>query len=179
MDPAIILAALPHPDISSPLARGVRYQHHFVVDLISDGRRLWHALSDEGQAVLVTIKREVADGKDAAAAQLAKAQAAEVQKLQAQKPPQEQGQEAFPANVPMTLDQLKAMALSLEAEIVRVTGVQTQPATLATSVDPAGAIAGFDPTSTMPGPNAAGGFVMTTEQKEAIEADVDAAAKGQ
>lgn len=175
VDPTVIIAGLPHPDISSPLARGVRYQHHFAVDLISDGRRLWHALSDEGQAVLVTIKREVADGKDAAAAQLAKAQAVEVQKLQAQKPPQEQGQEAFPANVPMTLDQLKAMQASLEAEIARVTGVQTQPAILATSVDPNGMPA----TGGTPESAGLGGFVMTTEQKEAIEADVDAAAKGQ
>lgn len=172
VDPTVILAALPHPDISSPLARGVRYQHHFVVDLISDGRRLWHAMSDEGQAVLVTIKREVADGKDAAAAQLAKAQAAEVQKLQAQKPPQE----IESANAPMTLDQLLKIRADLQAEIDRVAGLHAQPATLATSVDPAGAItSAFDPASTMPGPNAAP--TENTSDLVAMAGDPDAAAK--
>lgn len=64
----IIPATLPHPNISSPLARGVQYLHHFEILLVSDGRRLWDAASDEGKQVLSDIKGENAAHADTIAA---------------------------------------------------------------------------------------------------------------
>ncbi len=56
----IIPADLPHPVTQGPpLARGAKYQHHFVVDLISNGKRLWAVASAEGQKVLAEIRGEV------------------------------------------------------------------------------------------------------------------------
>lgn len=64
----IIPAALPHPNTSSPLARGLTYIHHFEVELVSDGARLWDAASDEGKQVIADVKGEKAAAVDAAAA---------------------------------------------------------------------------------------------------------------
>lgn len=64
----IIPAALPHPNISAPLARGIRYLHHFEIELVSDGARLWDAASAEGKQVLADIKRGQSAAVDAAAA---------------------------------------------------------------------------------------------------------------
>ncbi len=51
-----INAKLKHPEIQGPpLERGTRYGHHFVVELISDGRRLWAVASEEGRKVLNEI----------------------------------------------------------------------------------------------------------------------------
>lgn len=51
-----ITAELLHPEIQGPpLERGIRYGHHFVVELISDGRRLWAVASEEGQKLLHEI----------------------------------------------------------------------------------------------------------------------------
>jgi hypothetical protein len=52
----IINAELPHPEINGPpLERGIRYAHHFVVDVISDGRRLYAVASEEGRKILHQI----------------------------------------------------------------------------------------------------------------------------
>ena len=64
----IIPAALPHPNISAPLARGIQYLHHFEIELVSDGARLWDAASAEGKQVLADIKRGQSAAVDAAAA---------------------------------------------------------------------------------------------------------------
>lgn len=72
----IINAELPHPEIQGPpLYRGTRYGHHFVVELVSDGRRLWAVASEEGRKILHEIahgldpeKAEAADEKAKAAA---------------------------------------------------------------------------------------------------------------
>lgn len=62
----IIPAELPHPTtLGTPLARGIRYLHHFEVLLVSDGRRLWAAASAEGQAVLAMIEGEGKAHEDA------------------------------------------------------------------------------------------------------------------
>lgn len=68
----IIPAALPHPNTSGPLARGLTYLHHFEVELVSDGARLWDAASAEGKQLLADIQRE----KSAAADQVAASKAA-------------------------------------------------------------------------------------------------------
>lgn len=61
----VIPTNLPHPIISGPpLARGVRYQHHFVIDLISDGQRLWDVASAQGKKVIAEINGEVAAEKN-------------------------------------------------------------------------------------------------------------------
>lgn len=64
----IIPAVLPHPQISSPLARGVKYVHHFEILLISDGARLWDAASAEGKQVLADIEGEKSAQADTIAA---------------------------------------------------------------------------------------------------------------
>lgn len=64
----IIPATLPHPNLSSPLARGVAYLHHFEILLVSDGQRLWDAMSAEGKQVLADIEGEKAAHADAIAA---------------------------------------------------------------------------------------------------------------
>ena len=70
----IIPAALPHPNISAPLARGIQYMHHFEVLLVSDGVRLWDAASAEAKQLLADIKREnIAHADTVAAAQAAPA----------------------------------------------------------------------------------------------------------
>lgn len=52
-----IPAILTHPEIMGPpLERGTRYGHHFVVELISDGKRLWAAASEEGKKVIHEIE---------------------------------------------------------------------------------------------------------------------------
>lgn len=52
-----IPAILTHPEIlGPPLERGARYGHHFVVELISDGKRLWAAASEEGKKVIHEIE---------------------------------------------------------------------------------------------------------------------------
>lgn len=51
-----INAELKHPEIQGPpLERGTRYGHHFVVELISDGKRLWAVASEEGRKILHQI----------------------------------------------------------------------------------------------------------------------------
>lgn len=64
----IIPTSLPHPNTSGPLERGLTYLHHFEVELISDGRRLWDAASAEGKQLIADIKGEKAASADAAAA---------------------------------------------------------------------------------------------------------------
>jgi hypothetical protein len=65
-DPNVIVAVLPHPTtMGTPLSRGARYLHHFEVELISDGKRLWHVLSDEGRKVVDTIEGERRADKEA------------------------------------------------------------------------------------------------------------------
>lgn len=55
----IIPAELPHPNTQGGvLSRGVRYLHHFEVELVSDGKRLWAVVSEEGKAVLAAITGE-------------------------------------------------------------------------------------------------------------------------
>ncbi|MET4187595.1 hypothetical protein ABIB86_000456 [Bradyrhizobium sp. JR1.7] len=55
-----IPAILTHPEIMGPpLERGVRYAHHFVVELISDGRRLWAVASEEGKNVIHQIEHGI------------------------------------------------------------------------------------------------------------------------
>lgn len=55
----IIPAELPHPNtVGGVLARGVKYLHHFELLLVSDGKRLWAAASEEGRAVLAAIEGE-------------------------------------------------------------------------------------------------------------------------
>lgn len=62
----VIPAELPHPTtMGTPLSRGARYIHHFEVELISDGKRLWHVLSAEGQAVVATLFAERKTEQDA------------------------------------------------------------------------------------------------------------------
>lgn len=66
VSPDIIPAELPHPVThGGPLSRGARYMHHFEVELISDGKRLWHVLSDEGQAVVAALFGERQAEQDA------------------------------------------------------------------------------------------------------------------
>lgn len=51
-----ITAELTHPEIQGPpLERGIRYGHHFVVELISDGRRLFAVASEEGRRIMNEI----------------------------------------------------------------------------------------------------------------------------
>jgi hypothetical protein len=64
----IIPAALPHPNLSSPLARGLSYFHHFEVLLVSDGQRLWDAATAEGKQLLADVKGEKAAHDDVVAA---------------------------------------------------------------------------------------------------------------
>lgn len=65
----VIPAELPHPTtLGTPLARGVKYLHHFELLLVSDGRRLWAAASAEGKAVLAAIEGEKQTDQDAIAA---------------------------------------------------------------------------------------------------------------
>lgn len=56
-DDKTIPAELPHPEIAGPpLTLGTRYAHHFLVEVISDGRRLWALASEEGQRVLTYLR---------------------------------------------------------------------------------------------------------------------------
>lgn len=65
----IIPAELPHPNIQGGiLTRGIKYLHHFEIELISDGQRLWAAASAEGKKVLADIEGENQAASDAAAA---------------------------------------------------------------------------------------------------------------
>lgn len=64
----IIPAALPHPQLSSPLARGIQYLHHFEIALVSDGTRLWDAASAEGKQLIADIKGEKSAQADTIAA---------------------------------------------------------------------------------------------------------------
>lgn len=64
----IIPAALPHPNTSGPLARGLSYIHHFEIELVSDGSRLWDAASAEGKQLIADIKGEKAAQADTIAA---------------------------------------------------------------------------------------------------------------
>lgn len=61
-DDKTIPAELPHPEIAGPpLTLGTRYAHHFLVEVISDGRRLWALASEEGQRVLTYLRLRGAD----------------------------------------------------------------------------------------------------------------------
>lgn len=56
----LIPLVVPHPvTLGTPLSRGLQYFHHFEVLLVSDGSRLWQAVSEEGKAVLAAIRGEV------------------------------------------------------------------------------------------------------------------------
>jgi hypothetical protein len=53
-----IPAELSHPLMHEAMIRGVRYGHHMVVELISDGERLWAVASNEGRALIAAIEAE-------------------------------------------------------------------------------------------------------------------------
>jgi hypothetical protein len=55
-----IEAVVPHPNISAPLPRGVSYLHHFEIELVSCGRRLWAVASAEGQKIMAEARAEKA-----------------------------------------------------------------------------------------------------------------------
>lgn len=60
-----IPAILTHPEIlGPPLERGARYGHHFVVELISDGKRLWATASEEGKKVIHEIEHGLTGEED-------------------------------------------------------------------------------------------------------------------
>lgn len=70
----VIPAELPHPQtLGGPLSRGARYMHHFEVELVSDGRRLWAAASAEGKHVINTLAEESRRERDAIERQKTKA----------------------------------------------------------------------------------------------------------